>query len=134
MADLVETATQAEFCKTLLTLVEVAGLLDVLKNPESKTIFAPTDEAFEKLPTGTIEKLLGDIPQLTKILTYHIIAGKVMSKDVVKLDKTTTFEGSDLKIHNNGGVMVGDAAIVQSDLEADNGVIHAIDTVLIPQY
>ncbi|MFB2838451.1 fasciclin domain-containing protein [Floridanema evergladense] len=133
MANILDTATKSGF-KTLVEAVKVTGLTDTLQGAGPFTIFAPTDEAFDKLPTGTIDKLLGDIPQLTKILTYHIIAGKVMSEDVVKLDKTATFEGSDLKIHSNGSVMVGDAAIVQSDLEADNGVIHAIDTVLIPQY
>lgn len=134
MANILDTAANSGSFNTLVEAVKVTGLTDTLKGAGPFTIFAPTDEAFDKLPTGTIEKLLSDIPQLTKILTYHIVEGKVMSEDVVKLDKTTTFEGSDLKIHSNGGVMVGDAAIVQSDLEADNGVIHVIDTVLIPQY
>lgn len=133
MANILETAAKVGNFHTLVEAIKASGLTDTLKDVGPFTIFAPTDEAFDKLPTGTIEKLLNDIPQLTKILTYHIIEGKVMSKDVVKLDKTTTFEGTDLKIYNNGSVMVGDAAIVQSDLEADNGVIHAIDTVLIPQ-
>lgn len=133
MANILETAAKVGNFHTLGEAIKASGLTDTLKDVGPFTIFAPTDEAFDKLPTGTIEKLLNDIPQLTKILTYHIIEGKVMSKDVVKLDKTTTFEGTDLKIYNNGSVMVGDAAIVQSDLEADNGVIHAIDTVLIPQ-
>lgn len=134
MANILDTAANSGSFNTLVEAVKVTGLTDTLKSSGPFTIFAPTDEAFDKLPTGTIDKLLSDIPQLTKILTYHIVAGKVMSEDVVKLDKTTTFEGSDLKIHSNGGVMVGDAAIVQSDVEADNGVIHVIDTVLIPQY
>jgi uncharacterized surface protein with fasciclin (FAS1) repeats len=134
MANILDTAAKSGSFKTLVEAVKVTGLTDTLQGSGPFTIFAPTDEAFEKLPTGTIEKLLSDIPQLTKILTYHIVAGKVMSEDVVKLDKTTTFEGSDLKIHSNGSLMVGDAAIVQSDVEADNGVIHVIDTVLIPQY
>ncbi|MFB2892488.1 fasciclin domain-containing protein [Aerosakkonemataceae cyanobacterium BLCC-F50] len=134
MANILDTAAKSGSFNTLIEAVKVTGLTDTLQGDGPFTIFAPTDEAFEKLPTGTIDKLLSDIPQLTKILTYHIVAGKVMSEDVVKLDKTTTFEGSDLKIHSNGSLMVGDAAIVQSDVEADNGVIHVIDTVLIPQY
>lgn len=134
MANILDTAAKSGSFNTLIEAVKVTGLTDTLQGSGPFTIFAPTDEAFDKLPTGTIDKLLSDIPQLTKILTYHIVAGKVMSEDVIKLDKTTTFEGSDLKIHNNGSLMVGDAAIVQSDLEADNGVIHVIDTVLIPQY
>lgn len=133
MANILETAAKVGNFHTLVEAIKVSGLTDTLKDVGPFTIFAPTDEAFNKLPTGTIDKLLSDIPQLTKILTYHIVSGKVMSEDVAKLDQTTTFEGSDLKIHNNGSVMVGDAAIVQSDLEADNGVIHVIDTVLIPQ-
>ena len=134
MANILDTAAKSGSFNTLVEAVKITGLTETLQGLGPFTIFAPTDEAFDKLPTGTIDKLLSDIPQLTKILTYHIVAGKVMSEDVEKLDKTTTFEGSDLKIHSNGSLMVGDAAIVQSDVEADNGVIHVIDTVLIPQY
>ncbi|MFB2919604.1 MULTISPECIES: fasciclin domain-containing protein [Aerosakkonema] len=134
MADIVDTAVRNGSFNTLVEAVKAAGLVDTLKSTGPFTVFAPTDEAFAQLPTGTIDKLLGDIPQLTKILTYHVVEGKVMSKDVMNLDKATTFEGSDLKIDTSHGVKVGDATVVKSDIEADNGVIHVIDTVLVPQY
>lgn len=134
MAKILDTATKAGSFKTLIQAVKATGLTNTLEGSSPITIFAPTDEAFDKLPTGTIEKLLQDIPQLTKILSYHIVEGKIMSKDVVKLDKTPTVAGSDLKVHANGELMVDDATVIQSDLEVDNGVIHIIDTVLIPQY
>ncbi|MBD2181205.1 fasciclin domain-containing protein [Planktothrix sp. FACHB-1355] len=133
MADIVDTAVRNGSFNTLVEAVKAAGLVDTLKSTGPFTVFAPTDEAFAHLPTGTIDKLLGDIPQLTKILTYHVLEGKVMSKDVMNLDKATTFEGSDLKIDTSNGVKVGDATVVKSDIEADNGVIHVIDTVLVPQ-
>lgn len=133
MADIVNTAVKAGSFNTLLEAVRVAGLVDTLKNSGPYTVFAPTDEAFAQLPTGTFEKLLGDIPQLRKILTYHVLEGKVMSKDVANLNKATTVEGSDLKIHTTHGVKVDDATVVTPDIEADNGVIHVIDSVLIPQ-
>lgn len=135
MAKILDTATKAGSFKTLIQAVKATGLTNTLEGSGPFTIFAPTDEAFDKLPTGTIEKLLQDIPQLTKILSYHIVEGKIMSKDVVKLDKTPTVAGSDLKVHaNDEGLMVDDATVIQSDLQVDNGVIHVIDTVLIPQY
>lgn len=133
MTDIVDTAFKDGSFSTLLEAVKVAGLVNTLKGSGPFTVFAPTDEAFAQLPTGTIEKLLGDIPQLTKILNYHVLEGKVMSKDVVNLDKVTTIEGYDLKIHTSDGVKVDDATVVKSDVEADNGVIHVIDTVLIPR-
>lgn len=133
MADIVDTAVRNGSFNTLVEAVKAAGLVDTLKSTGPFTVFAPTDEAFAHLPTGTIDKLLGDIPQLTKILTYHVVEGKVMSKDVMNLNKATTFEGSDLKIDTSHGVKVGDATVVKSDIEADNGVIHVIDTVLVPQ-
>ena len=133
MADILNTAINAGCFNTLLEAVKTAGLVDTLKSDGPYTIFAPTDEAFAHLPTGTIEKLLGDIHQLTKILTYHLVVGKVMSKDVLNLDKATTMEGSDLKIDTSDGVKVDDATVIKPDVEADNGVIHIIDTVLVPR-
>lgn len=133
MTDIVDTAVKSGSFSTLLEAVKVAGLVNTLKGDGPFTVFAPTDEAFAQLPTGTIDKLLADIPQLTKILNYHVLAGKVMSKDVVNLDKLTTIEGSELKIHISDGVKVDDATVVKSDVEADNGVIHIIDTVLVPR-
>lgn len=133
MANILDTATKAGSFNKLLQAVQATGLANTLEGAGPFTIFAPTDEAFAKLPHGTVEKLLRDIPQLTKIVSYHIVEGKFMSKDVMQFDKTNTMEGSDLKLHANGDLMVDDAMIIKSDVEVDNGVIHVIDTVLIPQ-
>lgn len=133
MADIVDTAVSAGSFNTLVAAVKAAGLADTLKSPGPFTVFAPTDEAFSKLPAGTVDSLLADIPQLTKILTYHVVSGKVKASDVVKLDSASTVQGSTVKINAaNGGVKVNDATVVTPDIEADNGVIHVIDTVLIP--
>ena len=132
MADIVDTAVGAGSFNTLVAAVQAAGLVDTLKSPGPFTVFAPTDEAFAKLPEGTVDSLLKDIPQLTKILTYHVVSGKVLSSDVVKLDKATTVEGSDVKIDASNGVKVNDSTVVTPDVEADNGVIHVIDSVLLP--
>lgn len=96
------------------------------------TVFAPTDEAFAKLPQGTVDALLKDIPKLKKILTYHVVSGKVLAADVVKLKSATTVQGSDVKIDASNGVQINDAKVATPDVAADNGVIHVIDTVLIP--
>ncbi|HEY9744070.1 MAG TPA: fasciclin domain-containing protein [Coleofasciculaceae cyanobacterium] len=132
MADIVDTAVGAGSFNTLVAAVKAAGLVETLKSPGPFTVFAPTDDAFNKLPAGTVDSLLKDIPQLTKILTYHVVSGKVLSSDVVNLDKATTVEGSDLKIDASSGVKVNEATVVTPDIEADNGVIHVIDSVLIP--
>src|ERR671932_446825 len=132
MADVVDTAVSAGSFKTLVAAVQAAGLVDTLKGAGPFTVFAPTDEAFSKLPAGTVDSLLADIPQLTKILTYHVVSGKVKASDVVKLDKATTVQGSDVKIDASQGVKVNDATVVTPDVEADNGVIHVIDSVLLP--
>jgi uncharacterized surface protein with fasciclin (FAS1) repeats len=132
MADIVDTAVSAGSFNTLVTAVKAAGLVETLKSPGPFTVFAPTDEAFAKLPEGTVDSLLNDIPQLTKILKYHVVSGKVLSSDVVKLDKATTVEGSDVKVDASNGVKVNNATVVTPDVEADNGVIHVIDSVLLP--
>lgn len=132
MADIVDTAVGAGSFNTLVAAVKAAGLVETLKSPGPFTVFAPTDDAFKKLPEGTVDSLLKDIPKLTKILTYHVVSGKVLSSDVVNLDKATTVEGSDLKIDASSGVKVNEATVVTPDIEADNGVIHVIDSVLIP--
>ncbi|MBD0345657.1 MAG: fasciclin domain-containing protein [Coleofasciculus sp. Co-bin14] len=132
MADIVDTAVSAGSFNTLVTAVKAAGLVETLKGPGPFTVFAPTDEAFAKLPKGTVDSLLNDIPQLTKILKYHVVSGKVLSSDVVKLDKATTVEGSDVKVDASNGVKVNNATVVTPDVEADNGVIHVIDSVLLP--
>lgn len=133
MADIVDTAVSAGSFKTLVTAVTAAGLGDTLKGPGPFTVFAPTDEAFSKLPAGTVESLLKDIPQLKKILLYHVVSGKVMAADVVKLKSADTVGGSSVKIDASNGVKINDANVVSPDVAADNGVIHVIDTVLIPQ-
>ena len=132
MTDIVDTAVNAGSFNTLVAAVKAANLVDTLKGPGPFTVFAPTDEAFAKLPAGTVDALLKDIPQLTKILTYHVVSGKVMAADVVKLKSATTVEGSDVKIDASSGVKVNDSTVVTPDIAADNGVIHVIDAVLMP--
>ncbi len=133
MPNLVEVASSAGSFTTLVQAVQAAGLQDTLAGPGPFTVFAPTDEAFAKLPAGTVESLLADTAQLTKVLTYHVVSGKVMAADVQGLSSAPTVEGSDLAIDTSGGgVKVNDATVTQADIEADNGVIHVIDTVLIP--
>jgi uncharacterized surface protein with fasciclin (FAS1) repeats len=132
MADIVDTAVSAGSFSTLVAAVKAAGLVETLKGAGPFTVFAPTDEAFAKLPAGTVEALLKDIPKLKKILTYHVVAGKVMAADVVKLKSAKTVEGSEVKIDASNGVKINDSKVVTPDVAADNGVIHIIDTVLLP--
>ena len=132
MADIVDTAVSAGSFNTLVAAVKAANLVDTLKGSGPFTVFAPTDDAFAKLPAGTVDALLKDIPKLKKILTYHVVSGKVMAADVVKLKSATTVEGSDVKIDASNGVKVNDSNVVTPDVVADNGVIHVIDTVLLP--
>lgn len=132
MANIIDTAVNAGSFTTLVAAIKAANLVDTLKGVGPFTVFAPTDEAFAKLPAGTVDSLLKDIPKLKKILTYHVVSGKVLSGDVVKLKSATTVEGSDVKIDASKGVKVNDATVVTPDVAADNGVIHVIDTVLIP--
>ena len=119
---------------TLVAAVKAAGLVETLSGDGPFTVFAPTNEAFAKLPEGKVDSLLADIPTLKKILTYHVVAGKVMAADVVGLDSATTVQGDEVKIAVvDGKVKLNDSAMVTAtDLEASNGVIHVIDTVLIP--
>jgi len=134
--DIVDTAIAAGDFKTLAAALQAAGLVDTLKGPGPFTVFAPTDEAFAKLPAGTVEGLLKpeNKQKLISILTYHVVAGKVMAKDVVKLHEAKTVNGQDVKIMVEGGkVMVGDANVIKTDIQCTNGVIHVIDAVLLPQ-
>jgi uncharacterized surface protein with fasciclin (FAS1) repeats len=134
--DIVDTAVAAGDFKTLAAALHAAGLVDTLKGPGPFTVFAPTDEAFAKLPAGTVENLLKpeNHDKLVAILTYHVVPGKVMAKDVVKLHEAKTVNGKDLAIMAEGGkVMVGDANVVKADIVCSNGVIHVIDSVLLPQ-
>jgi uncharacterized surface protein with fasciclin (FAS1) repeats len=132
MADVVDTAVNAGSFSTLVSAIKAAGLVETLKGKGPFTVFAPTDAAFAKLPQGTVEGLLKDLPKLKKILTYHVVPGKVMAADVVKLKSAKTVEGSDVKIDASKGVKVNDSTVTTPDVAADNGVIHIVDTVLIP--
>lgn len=132
--NIVEIASGNESFKTLVQAVTAAGLVDTLSGEGPFTVFAPTDEAFAKLPEGTLETLLANPEQLTKVLTYHVVSGKVMAEDVVKLTKATTVQGQDVAITVEGEtVMVNDSKVTTTDIEGTNGVIHIIDTVLLPQ-
>jgi uncharacterized surface protein with fasciclin (FAS1) repeats len=130
--DIVDTAVDAGTFNTLVAAVTAAGLVDTLKGEGPFTVFAPTDEAFAKLPEGTVEGLLADIPALTKILTYHVVAGKVMSTDLSDGMMAATVEGSEITVGTMDGVKINDATVTTADIETSNGVIHVIDTVLIP--
>ena len=136
-ADIVETAQDAGSFQTLLTAAEAAGLVDTLKSEGPFTVFAPTDEAFAKLPEGTVESLLKpeNQDQLKAILTYHVVPGKTMSSELAgKQVEVESVEGSAISIDATGdSVMVDDATVTQADIEADNGVIHVIDGVIQPQ-
>jgi uncharacterized surface protein with fasciclin (FAS1) repeats len=134
-ADIVDTAVAGGFI-TLVAAVKAAGLVDTLKGPGPFTVFAPTDAAFAKLPAGTLESLLKpeNKAKLVSILTYHVVAGKVMAADVVKLKSAKTVEGESIAIKTaDGGVMVDKAHVTKTDIETSNGVIHVIDTVLMPK-
>jgi uncharacterized surface protein with fasciclin (FAS1) repeats len=125
------TAKKAGF-STLTTAIEAAGLEKILTEDGPFTVFAPTDEAFAKLPKGTLESLLEDKEALKKVLLYHVVSGAVASSDVIKLESAETLNGMKLAIDTRQGVKVGDARVTKTDIKAKNGVIHVIDTVLIP--
>ena len=132
-ADIVDTAKAAGTFNTLVTAVEAAGLVDTLKGPGPFTVFAPTDAAFAKIPKAKLDALLKDKAALAKILTYHVVSGKVMAADV-KPGMVKTVEGGSVTIKAMGGkVMVDKAHVTKTDIAADNGVIHVIDTVLMPK-
>ncbi len=131
--DIVETAVAAGSFKTLATALQAAGLVEALKGDGPFTVFAPTDEAFAKLPAGTVEALLKDKAKLTAILTYHVVSGNVLAKDVVKLNSAKTLNGQSVKISTKyGKVMVDGATVVKTDIAATNGTIHVIDSVILP--
>jgi len=133
-ADIVDTAVSAGSFNTLVTAVKAAGLVETLKSPGPFTVFAPTDEAFAKLPAGTLDSLLKNPEELKKVLTYHVVAGKVMAADVVKIKSAKTVQGSSAKVKVDGGnVMIDGAKVVKTDIECDNGVIHVIDAVILPK-
>jgi uncharacterized surface protein with fasciclin (FAS1) repeats len=132
--DIVDTAVAAGSFGTLATALTEAGLVETLKGEGPFTVFAPTDEAFAALPEGTLESLLADIPALTDILLYHVVPGDVRAETVVGLDSATTVQGSDISIEVVDGAVIlnGVTMVVTTDIEASNGVIHVIDSVLLP--
>ena len=130
--DIVDTAVAAGSFKTLATALKAAGLVDTLKGAGPFTVFAPTDAAFAKVPADQLKALLADKDKLTAVLTYHVVPGKVMSKDV-KAGMVKTVQGSTINLTTMGGVKVNDAKVTSVDIVADNGVIHVIDTVIFPK-
>ena len=135
MHDIIDTAVAAGSFNTLAAAVTAAGLVPTLKGEGPFTVFAPTDEAFAKLPAGTVEALLADLPKLTAILTYHVLAGKVMAADVMTMDgqSAATVNGAMVAISTQDGVHLNGASkVVTTDIACTNGVIHVIDTVLMP--
>lgn len=131
--DIVDTAIAAGSFNTLVKAVQAAGLVETLKGPGPFTVFAPTDEAFAKLPAGTVEGLLANPEKLKAVLTYHVVAGKVMAADV-KPGSVGTVQGSKVRLSTKGGkVMIDNANIVKTDIETSNGVIHVIDAVILPK-
>jgi uncharacterized surface protein with fasciclin (FAS1) repeats len=132
MSNIVQTADKAGTFKTLLAAVKAAGLTETLEGKGPYTVFAPNDDAFAKLPKGTVESLLADIPKLKKLLTYHVVPGDVRASDVAKLHDVKTVEGGNIHVHANGGVKINDSKVIGADVVTDNGVIHVIDTVLTP--
>ncbi len=131
--DIVDTAISAGNFNTLVTAVKQAGLVETLKGEGPFTVFAPTDEAFAKIPAETLNALLADKAALTKVLTYHVVAGKVMASDVVQLASAETVQGQSVRINSANGVMVDNANVIMTDIETSNGVIHVIDSVILPK-
>lgn len=131
MADIVDIAVGAGSFSTLVTAVQAAGLVETLKSPGPFTVFAPNDDAFAKLPPGTITTLVQNIPQLTRILKYHVVSGKLTKADLAKLGTVTSVEGSTININCADGFEVKNATVLAADIDADNGVIHVIDTVIL---
>jgi uncharacterized surface protein with fasciclin (FAS1) repeats len=131
MADIVDIAVSAGSFKTLVTAVQAAGLVETLKSPGPFTVFAPNDNAFAKLPAGTIQTLVQNIPQLTRILTFHVVSGRLVQADLAKLSTVTSIEGSPIQVDCSDGFEVKNATVVTPDIEADNGIIHVINTVML---
>lgn len=131
--DIVDVAVAAGSFETLVAAVKAAGLVETLKGTGPFTVFAPTDEAFAKIPTADLELLLADKEKLTAVLTYHVVPGKVMAADVAELESAKTVQGASISIDTTDGVKVDDAKVVQTDIMASNGVIHVIDTVIMPK-
>ncbi len=132
MKNIVETAVEAGSFNTLVTAVTEAGLVETLSGPGQFTVFAPTDEAFAKIPAETLNAVLADKEKLISILTYHVVPGKVMAADVAGMTSAETVQGGTVAIDASEGVKINDATVISADIETSNGVIHVIDTVLMP--
>lgn len=132
MADIIETAKNAGSFDILLKAIEAADLMELLKSPGSYTVFAPVDKAFARMPEGMLDSLLQDIPKLKKIVTYHVLFGDVRTDNLIELEEAETVEGSIVAIDTSNGYKVNQALIVTPDIIADNGVIHIIDSILMP--
>ncbi|PSB16216.1 hypothetical protein C7B76_12060 [filamentous cyanobacterium CCP2] len=131
MADIVDIAVNAEGFKTLVAAVQAANLVETLKSPGPFTVFAPNDDAFAKLPPGTIQTLVQNVPQLARILTFHVVPGKWMKADLERVNFLTSVEGSPIPIDTSDGFEVKNATVLAADIEADNGVIHVLDRVIL---
>jgi uncharacterized surface protein with fasciclin (FAS1) repeats len=131
MADIVDIAVNAGSFNTLVLAVQTANLVDTLKSPGPFTVFAPTDEAFAKLPPGTITTLVQNVPQLARILKFHVVPGRYKSTDLQDITELTSVEGSPIKINLTNGFEVKNATVIKADIEADNGIIHVIDNVIL---
>lgn len=131
--DLVDTAVEAGQFTTLVSAVTAAGLVETLKGEGPFTLFAPNDDAFAKVPKADLDALLADKEKLTKVLTYHVVPGKLMAADLTGKTSLETVQGEDLTLDTESGVQVDDASVVRADLETSNGVIHVIDSVLMPK-
>jgi uncharacterized surface protein with fasciclin (FAS1) repeats len=132
MAKILETAKQSGSFQTLMQAIEAVNLSETLNGEQILTLLAPTDDAFASLEAGTLDELLQDAPKLKRILMYHVISGDVRSDDLAQIDEAPTLEGSVVAVEHDNGVRVNDAKVLQTDLLADNGVIHTIDRVLMP--
>lgn len=131
MADIVDIAVGAGSFTTLVAAVQAAGLVEALKSPGPFTVFAPNDDAFAKLPPGTVQTLVQNPPQLARILKFHVVSGKLTKADLEKLGSVTSLEGSPIPINCSDGFEVKNATVLAPDIEADNGIIHVIDTVIL---
>ena len=131
MADIVDIAVNTEGFTTLVTAVKAANLVETLKSTGPFTVFAPTDDAFAKLPPGTIKTLVDNIPQLSRILTFHVVCGEYKQADLVGIDPLTSVEGSPITVKVGDNFEVNNATVIAADIEADNGIIHVIDNVIL---
>lgn len=131
MADIVDLAVNTEGFTTLVTAVKTANLVDALKSPGPFTVFAPNDAAFAKLPPGTIQTLVQNVPQLARILSYHVVPGKLMKAELAQVNSVNSLEGSPIPINCADTFEVKNATVIAADIEADNGVIHVIDQVIL---